>query len=150
MVAGMLLPKLIGSFSTAKATTDCANSEIALNRVAIALAIYRAEHGQYPDDLTQLVPEVISKLPVDLYHAKLFVYQRDADGYLLYCTGENEIDDGGSNQYRMILAGRASHDMESSEELSKQIPAGADDIAIRVPRPVFKLPTPPNSAVNQP
>jgi hypothetical protein len=35
------------------------------------------------------------------------------------------------------------NDNPDTEKLYQQIPAGADDIAIRVPRPAFKLPTPP-------
>jgi hypothetical protein len=112
--------------------------------VAIALAVHRAENGEYPDNLEGLVPDILPKLSVDFYHAKPFFYQRDADGYLLYSTGENGIDEGGSNVDREILAGRelGTND-DSTEKLSAQIPAGADDLSIRVPRPPFKLPTPP-------
>jgi len=84
------------------------------------IAIYRADHGQYPEKLDELAPAVLPQLPVDLYHAKPFVYKRDADGYLLYSTGEDGIDDGGSNEYLAVLAGRASYDLDrSSEEMSK-------------------------------
>jgi hypothetical protein len=83
---------------------------------------------------------VIPILPIDLYHAKPFIYQRDADGYLLYSSGPNGNDDGGSGQFSNKLAGR---EVDSDEQLSKQIPPTADDISIRLSRPPFKLPTPP-------
>ncbi len=84
---------------------------------------------------------MLPQLPVDLYHAKPFIYHRDGDGYLLYTTGENGINNGGSNKDLAVLIGRASDDLdEASVEVSEQIPAGADDIAIRVPRLPFKLP----------
>ena len=34
------------------------------------------------------MPGVLDKLPVDLDNAKPYIYQRDRDGYLLYCAGE--------------------------------------------------------------
>jgi hypothetical protein len=131
------------SFNNVSIAEDRANATLSLTRIAAALAVYRAKHGQYPDKLDALVPDVLPQLPVDLYHAKPFVYKRDTDGYLLYSTGENGIDDGGSNKILAVLAGRASDGLdESSVEVSEQIAAGADDIAIRLPRPPFKLPEP--------
>jgi len=146
LVATSLAAWFISDNSAAIKFEDRANTHLELLRLAATLAVYRAEHGQYPDKLEDLVPTILPQLPVDLYHAKPFVYKRDAEGYLLYSTGENGIDDGGSNeQYRNgILAGRELdwNDDPTAEKLRKQIPAGADDLSIRVPRPAFKLPSP--------
>ena len=38
---------------------------------------------------------------------------------------------------------RFSTTIPPAEKLRDQIPAGADDLSIRVPRPAFKLPSPP-------
>lgn len=131
-------------FPTISATMDAQDRErttLALTQLAAALAVYRAGHGEYPDRLDQLVPDIIPTLPVDLFHETSFLYKRDADGYLLYCVGPNGRDDDGSHEPYQILAGKQIYEMEDySEELSKQIPTGADDIAIRLPRPPFKLP----------
>ena len=107
-----------------------------------------ADHGHYPDKLADLDPDVLPKLPVDLYHQQPFLYQRDGKGYLLYCTGENGTDDGGSNEQWNVAAGRQLSDLPENEaEAARQkLPPGADDIAIRLPRPAFKLPTPPPSS----
>jgi hypothetical protein len=109
------------------------------------LAVYRTEHGTYPDSIEQLVPDVVPNVPTDLYHSQPFIYQRNGEGYLLYSTGPNGTDDGGSNEQREILAGNEIGwtEDDATEELRQQIPAGADDLAIRVPRPPFQLPTPP-------
>lgn len=145
----MLATSAIATFSPAWVamtdTEDRANTTLALTQLAAALAVYRAENVQYPDQLAQLVPDAIGELPVDLYHAKPFLYQRDADGYLLYSTGPNSIDDGGNNELRQILQGREphEHDEAAAENHRQQIPTGADDIAIRVPVPPFEFPTPP-------
>jgi hypothetical protein len=147
----MLATAAIATFSPAwVAMTDAddrATTTLALTQLAAALTVYRAEHGQYPDRLEQLVPNVIGELPVDLYHAKQFVYQRDAEGYLLYSTGPNGIDDGGSNELRQILAGREppEHEEAAAEQHRQKIPTGADDLSICVPVPHFQLRAPPSS-----
>jgi hypothetical protein len=145
LAAASLITWFMSYNTTSIKHEDRANTQLELLRLAAALAVYRADHGAYPDTLDSLVPDVVPQLPVDLYHAKPFIYQRDADGYLLYSTGPNGIDDGGSNQnYGGTIAGRELEgDDPATEKLREKIPAGADDLSIRVPRPAFKLPTPP-------
>ena len=70
-------------------------------RVMIALEAYRARHGAYPARLQQLVTESLRKLPADPTHGGSFAYRLlDADphgrGYLLYSTGLDQTDDGGT------------------------------------------------------
>lgn len=145
MVATAMIAALSPAFYATLEAQDRTVATLELTQLAAALAVYRAEHGKYPDKLDELVPDVLPQLPVDLYHAKPFIYHRDADGYLLYSTGENGIDDGGSHEQWDILAGRALHfaDDPTTEKLRAQIPTAADDLSIRVPRPAFKLPSPP-------
>lgn len=146
MLSAEIMDLWLSPLSACLTTEDRAKTQLDLTRLAAALAVYRAEHSRYPDQLAQLVPDVIKELPVDLYHAKAFIYQRTADGYLLYSTGPNGIDDGGSNELRQILQGRELPDRDevAAEKLRQQIPTGADDLSIRVPVPRFRLPTPPN------
>jgi hypothetical protein len=63
---------------------------------AIALKRYQLKHGNYPPNLSALVPEfspAISRDPVD---GQPLRYRRNADGtFLLYSVGENGVDDGG-------------------------------------------------------
>ena len=110
-----------------------------ITRLAAALAVYRAEQGQYPDKIDDLVPGVLAALPVDSYNALPFVYKREGEGYLLYSAGENGVDDGGSLS-PMAFEGRRLEEMSAAdaEAAGKRIPAGADDnVALRVPRPAF-------------
>jgi hypothetical protein len=119
---------------------DRQNTMLDLTRLAAALAVYRAEHGEYPQKLGSLVPTVLEKLPVDLYNAKPFIYQRKDDGYLLFSTGENGADDGGSNAQQNVFEGHTyRRDEDESNPPPKPIPAGSDDIAIRVPRLPIKM-----------
>lgn len=151
LLAENLLSLSASSNRACLAAEDRANNEMALTRLASALAVYRAEHGAYPEKLDALVPDVLPELPVDLYYEKPFVYRRDGEGYLLYSAGPNGQDDGGSNRTTSILAGRYVHQLDPTGEkmLWEQIPEKADDLAIRVPTPPFKLPEPEHLAPGQ-
>ena len=98
LVSSIMLGLFLPAVNAAVAAEDRANGTLELTRLAAALAVYRAEHGAYPDKLDDLVPSVLESLPVDLYNSKPFVYKRDGDGYLLYSLGGNGSDDGGQQQ----------------------------------------------------
>lgn len=65
-------------------------------RVAIALVIYKQDHGADPDDLEKLVDdELLSELPADPFSGKPFKYRAEDGEFVLYSVGENLVDDGG-------------------------------------------------------
>lgn len=91
-----------------------------LTRAAVALAGYRADHGAYPEKLSQLSPKYSARVPKDLFAAGADPhYQAKDGGYVLYSVGINGKDDGGR--------GYGDHDEDT--------PAGADwdDLVIRAP-----------------
>jgi hypothetical protein len=145
-VASAILAIFLPATAAAMEAQDRSNTMLDLERLAAALAMYRIRNGNYPDKLDQLVPDVLDKLPVDLYYGKPFVYKRTADGYLLYSMGANGNDDGGSNATHQVVEGRYSNELDETtrEKLLERIPAGADDCSIRLPRPKFKLPVIPS------
>src|SRR5690606_6897021 len=141
---------------------------------AAALALYRLEHGEYPDTLSALVPDMLPAVPEDLFTTQPLLYRRTDDGYLLYSAGLNGIDDGGSHQGWKVYQGyriNSSEDEQAARKLlgltplpeppenpdlfaevtppanpadvplAEQIPAGADDISLRIPllRPAVPL-----------
>jgi hypothetical protein len=64
---------------------------------AVALKRYQLKHGTYPPGLNSLVPEFVSKVPLDPVDGQPLRYRRNADGtFLLYSVGENGKDDGGN------------------------------------------------------
>lgn len=68
-----------------------------LARVAISLERYRFAHGQYPDSLDVLAPQIIVRLPHDIINGQPLHYQRIANGrFILYSVGWDETDDGGA------------------------------------------------------
>lgn len=61
----------------------------------VALQGHCAQHGDFPDHLTDLVPHYLSAVPEDPFSRKPLIYHRKAAGYLLYSVGPDGKDDGG-------------------------------------------------------
>jgi hypothetical protein len=63
--------------------------------VAFALAAYRVDHGNYPEQLAGLSPGYLEKIPADRFTGKPLIYRPQPDGYVFYSFGVNERDDEG-------------------------------------------------------
>lgn len=64
---------------------------------AIALKRFQLKHRQWPHTLAELAPEFFPSVPIDPYDGKPLRYHANPDGtYLLYCVGEDGVDDGGN------------------------------------------------------
>jgi hypothetical protein len=75
-------------------TTDESARQIAVT--AIALKRFELKHGQYPENLSQLVPEFLVAIPLDPMNGDPLHYRRRSnEAFLLYSVGENGVDDGG-------------------------------------------------------
>jgi hypothetical protein len=74
----------------------------AMAETGLALAGYRADHGEYPEDLAALAPSYANKLPADPYAALgiPLCYRRQSSGYLLYSVGPDGLDRGGGESER--------------------------------------------------
>jgi hypothetical protein len=69
---------------------------LAFSQAGMALAAYRAEHGEYPERLDDLVPKYLAGPPRDLYGDQAALhYRRESSGYLLYSVGPNGRDEQG-------------------------------------------------------
>ncbi len=65
-------------------------------RTVIALNRYRLRHGQWPDSLEALMPELLVAPPRDLMDGQVLRYRPQPDGrYVLYSVGQDGSDDGG-------------------------------------------------------
>ncbi len=81
---------------------DRASLFLAGARLMLALESFRAKHTEYPEKLSDLVPELLKELPGDPFSAEGFRYRRidaaqdpDHRGYLLYSVGRDGEDNGG-------------------------------------------------------
>jgi hypothetical protein len=123
-VGGVLVPFLIPFGNERR--TRCYHD---LNRVAVALASYRAANGQYPESLEQLVPDFIAEVPADRETGGPLVYERRTDGFLLYGAGSNETDDGGDDWISTSIV-----DGEWTDEKT-DVSSFENDYVVRVPIP---------------
>ena len=76
----------------------CAYAQNAVNmaHVAVALERYRLAHGESPDSLDALSPQLLESIPHDIIDGEPLHYRRTSDGqFVLYSVGWNETDDGG-------------------------------------------------------
>ncbi len=66
-----------------------------LTQVAIALRLYRHEHGRYPETLQELVPKYLPNVPTDPFDGKPLRYERLRNGFKIWSIGQDFKDDGG-------------------------------------------------------
>ncbi len=98
-------------------TLDSCAMRTELSYCGFALAAWRADHGQYPDELAQLSPTYLKTIPIDRFNGQPLTYRRSEVGYLLYSVGVNLQGDGG-------VTGSDAIEINGRE---------ADDIAVRTP-----------------
>lgn len=162
LLGAIWLREFYSSTSSLHDSEDRHLMQLELTRIAVALALFRAERGELPEKLDELTPDVLSKLPIDLFKAAPFHYRLTDDGYLLYSAGPNGTDDGGSNDgatylHMPIYEGQVLDEayferygyeqdpdtfewstnagMTSDTDPMSNIPPGADDIPLRMPPP---------------
>lgn len=79
-------------------------------KTLFALQEYRARTGGYPESLSQLVPENLESIPVDIFSNGHLAYQKTRKGFKLYSFGINQTDDSGNDR------------MQGSDDLIIEIP----------------------------
>jgi hypothetical protein len=96
----------------------------AMAETGLALAAYRADHDEYPEDLSALTPRYANKLRADPYALdKPLCYHRQSSGYLLYSVGPDGLDQGGGESERY----NDSDDIAVSISDPEPPPATSDD-----------------------
>ena len=96
-MAGVLVPNAV-TVMFKRATLD-AMFETA--RIGMACKIYKNLHGDFPEDLADLAPEIIEKIPVDPFTGDPFIYKKQDSSFIVYSIGSNLKDDGGRGTWRI-------------------------------------------------
>ncbi|HUS38957.1 MAG TPA: hypothetical protein VMX74_05880 [Pirellulales bacterium] len=91
MLLTLLMPGLTSVMQSEHQTLTLAHME----NMSLDLAAYRAQRGNYPERLEDLIPDVRAALPVDEFTGAHFRYRRDETDYVLYSVGSNGKDDEG-------------------------------------------------------
>lgn len=82
--------------ATTRTSHRRAQAELRLLRTDVALELFKRKNGNYPTNISELVPEFMEAAPVDPFGGKPLVYRALTNSYLLYSVGANEKDDGGT------------------------------------------------------
>jgi hypothetical protein len=72
-------------------------AECRVARLLVALRRYRNQTGEWPADLREIRSEVPPAALSDPLSGKSFVYRLAGEGFVLYSTGTDGVDDGGSS-----------------------------------------------------
>jgi hypothetical protein len=83
------------SYARAITLSHRAWAEMASARVALAAERYRMDHGQWPAQLDDLVPQYMETVPHDPFADGPLSYMVAEDGITIYTVSENEVDDHG-------------------------------------------------------
>ncbi|TWT38411.1 hypothetical protein [Blastopirellula retiformator] len=117
-------------------------TEEQLTRMAIQLSKYRLEHGEYPESLSAMDPQLKA---ADLHDicapGEDLIYERRADGgFLLYSRFENALDDQGTSWFGEIFRGDWTAPGEDLEIDGEFVSVTDEDIDLVLR---FPLPGPP-------
>lgn len=89
--------------------------ESRLGKAVFALARHRADRGNYPERLDQLVPAYLETVPADDFGDGPLKYKRrDEGGFELYSVGVNGRDDGGMTDQPLVDTTRGADGDESN------------------------------------
>jgi hypothetical protein len=73
-----------------------------LGKIKDALLQYRTQKGKLPESLSQLVPDYLEELPLDLFNSENAPYKyvkNDSGDFLIYSFGPDSDDDLGEIEY---------------------------------------------------
>ncbi|MFI4910810.1 MAG: hypothetical protein ACIAQZ_03985 [Sedimentisphaeraceae bacterium JB056] len=91
-----LLGNLSEPFARCILTNYRTQADFDAANLILALHVYKADKGVYPDSLTPLLCDgYIQEIPVNPFSGERLVYSREGDSFVLYSFGVDETDDGG-------------------------------------------------------
>ena len=97
----------ISEFSPNLIDTEKAEAAREGTLIAIAIEQYRRRHGNWPIQLEDLVPDHLTRLPVDRINGEPLQYRMTDEGPRIYSVGGDRDDDGGN-----IARGRPNQPIE--------------------------------------
>jgi len=115
-IARMIFPV----FSRALESRESKTALLRAAQISLALKVYKAEHGAYPDSLAEL-EKAGWKLPTDPFTQKPYYYRRDGAGFVVWSAGPDmDDDDGRPLNYERL--GQFSEEQSERERNNYDIP----------------------------
>ena len=76
-------------------------SMMGTTRVGLGCKIYKNQEGRFPEKISDLVPEILDKEPLDPFTGNPYIYKLQEHGFIVYSVGSNEIDDEGRGTFQV-------------------------------------------------
>jgi hypothetical protein len=111
-MAGVLVPNVTTTLFK-RATLDAMYDTA---RIGIACKIYKNLNGDFPDDLAELSPDILDKIPVDPFTGDPFIYKKQDSGFIVYSVGNNLRDEGGVGTWQIVSLDMENDDWAWKEE----------------------------------
>ena len=70
-------------------------------QIALACKIYKNQEGCWPENIGELVPDILEKEPLDPFTDDPFIYKLQEDGFIVYSVGSNEKDNDGRGTFQV-------------------------------------------------
>ncbi len=70
-------------------------AKIGTSQLALALRLYKAKNGSYPDSLEKLKGENLNEIPKDPFTGQDYIYKKEGEGFVVYSVGKDLKDDDG-------------------------------------------------------
>ena len=70
-------------------------------RLGIACKIFKNLHGDFPEKLGELSPDILADIPVDPFTGKPYIYKKDDTGFIVYSVGSNLKDEEGRGTWQI-------------------------------------------------
>ena len=70
-------------------------------QIALACKIHKNQEGRFPENISQLIPNILVEEPLDPFTGKPFIYRLMEDGFIVYSVGSNEKDDEGRATFQV-------------------------------------------------
>lgn len=86
---------LVPNFRTSFFKYSVLEAEILAARAGIACKIFQNKYGVFPEQLSQLVPDILAEVPTDPFSGNPLIYRKTPSGFIVYSVGSNGKDDGG-------------------------------------------------------
>ncbi|MCJ7578932.1 MAG: hypothetical protein MUP98_00175 [Candidatus Aminicenantes bacterium] len=110
------------NLSTVKFRLATLDAVLHSTRLGIACKIYKNENGEYPNTLSELVPDFMNEELLDPFSGEPFVFRREDTGIIIYSVGSNGKDDGGRGTWMITqLVMEKDDDWSWKERTIKQI-----------------------------
>jgi hypothetical protein len=90
---------MLASFDTTFMKGAMVEAVLTAARTGLACRLFKSRTGRYPEGLSELVPDILSEVPIDPFTGKPLVYRRDGEGFIVYSLGSNQKDDGGRSTF---------------------------------------------------